>query len=59
MEGAQPQGLPANWPHEFLSVFTHPKIFNSASSYERAQAQAQEQVNAWIASIQALVLHSS
>ena len=61
MEGAQPQGLPANWPHEFLAVFTHPKIFNFASSYEQAQAQAQaqEQINAWIASIRALVLHSS
>ena len=53
-EGAQPWGLPASCLHEFLAIVTNPKIFNPASSYEQALAQ----VDAWLASPQAHVLHS-
>jgi hypothetical protein len=41
--------------HEFLSIVTHPKIFRPASSYE----QALDQVDAWLASPVAHILHSN
>jgi uncharacterized protein len=54
-EGAKPWGIPVACLHEFLSIATNPKIFNPASSYEQALAQ----VDAWLASPSAHVLHSS
>lgn len=53
-EGGQRWGIPVSCLHEFLSVVTHPKVFNPASSYEQALAQ----IDAWLASPQAHVLHS-
>lgn len=53
-EGSQPWGIPVSCMHEFLAVVTNPKVFNPASSYEQALAQ----VEAWLASPQAHVLHS-
>jgi uncharacterized protein len=53
-EGGQPWGLPVSCLHEFLAVVTNPKIFSPASSY----AQALAQVDAWLASPTAQVLHS-
>jgi uncharacterized protein len=53
-EGGQPWGIPVSCLHEFLAVVTHPKIFSPASSYEQALAQ----VDAWLASPTAQVLHS-
>jgi toxin-antitoxin system PIN domain toxin len=54
-EGAQPWGIPVSCLHEFLSVVTNPKIFKPASTVEQAIAQ----IEAWLASPQAHVLHSS
>ena len=53
-EGGQPWGIPVSCVHEFLSVVTNPKVFSPASSFE----QALTQVDAWLASPQAHVLHS-
>jgi uncharacterized protein len=53
-EGAQPWGIPVSCLHEFLSVVTNPKIFNPASTTDQSIAQ----VDAWLASPQAHVLHS-
>ncbi len=53
-EGSRPWGLPVSCLHEFLAVVTHPKIFKPASSQE----QALMQIDAWLASPQAHVLHS-
>jgi uncharacterized protein len=53
-EGTQRWGIPVSCLHEFLSVVTHPKVFKPASSYEQALAQ----IDAWLASPQAHVLHS-
>ncbi len=53
-EGNQPWGLPVACPHEFLAIATNPKIFSPPSSYE----QAITQVDAWLASPQAQVLHT-
>ena len=53
-EGVQPWGIPVNCLHEFLSVVTHPKVFAPASTY----AQALAQIDAWLSSPQAHVLHS-
>lgn len=52
-EGTQPWGIPASCVHEFLSVVTHRKVFNPPSSCEQAIAQ----VDAWLASPNASVLH--
>ena len=54
-EGKQPWGIPVSCLHEFLAVVTNPKIFSPASTYEQALAQ----VDAWLASPQVHVLHSS
>jgi toxin-antitoxin system PIN domain toxin len=54
-EGTRPWGIPVSCLHEFLSVVTNPKIFRPASTYE----QALDQVDAWLASPVAHVLHSS
>jgi uncharacterized protein len=54
-EGKQAWGIPVSCLHEFLAVVTNPKIFSPASTYEQALAQ----VDAWLASPQAHVLHSS
>ena len=53
-EGGQPWGIPVSCLHEFLSVVTNPKIFKPASPHEQALAQ----VEAWLASPRAHVLHS-
>ncbi len=53
-EGGQPWGIPVSCLHEFLAVATNPRIFSPASSYEQALAQ----VDAWLASPTAQVLHS-
>jgi uncharacterized protein len=53
-EGGQPWGLPVSCLHEFLAIVTHPKIFSPASTHEQALAQ----VDAWLASPTAQVLHS-
>ncbi len=53
-EGAQPWGIPASCLPEFLSVVTNPKVFAPASTTDQALAQ----VDAWLASPQASVLHS-
>lgn len=53
-EGAQPWGIPVSCLHEFLSVVTNPKVFVPASTTDQALAQ----VDAWLASPQASVLHS-
>ena len=53
-EGGQPWGIPVNCLHEFLSVVTHLKVFDPASTY----GQALTQVDAWLDSPQAHVLHS-
>lgn len=54
-EGRQPWGIPVSCLHEFLAVVTNPKIFSPASTATQALAQ----VDAWLASPQAHVLHSS
>ena len=53
-EGNQPWGIPVSCLHEFLAITTNRKIFNPASSHEQAIAQ----VDAWLASPKAHVLHS-
>ena len=53
-EGQQRWGIPVSCLHEFLAVVTNPKIFNPAST----QAQALAQVDAWLASPHAHVLHT-
>jgi uncharacterized protein len=53
-EGSQPWGIPVSCLHEFLSVVTNPKVFAPASTTDQALAQ----VDAWLASPQASVLHS-
>ena len=53
-EGAQPWGIPVSCLHEFLAVTTNPKVFASASTTDQALAQ----IEAWLASPQASVLHS-
>ena len=53
-EGSQRWGIPVSCLHEFLAISTNRKIFNPASSHE----QAITQVDAWLASPQAHVLHS-
>lgn len=54
-EGNKPWGIPVSCVHEFLSVVTNPKVFRPASSF----VQALDQVDAWLASPQAHVLHTS
>jgi uncharacterized protein len=54
-EGAEPWGIAVSCLHEFLSVVTNPKVFSPATGHERALAQ----VDAWLASPQAHILHSS
>lgn len=53
-EGGQPWGIPVACVHEFLAVVTNPKVFAPAST----QAQAIDQIDAWLASPQAQLLHS-
>lgn len=53
-EGAQPWAIPVSCLLEFLSVVTNAKVFRPPSS----QAQAITQVDAWLASPSAQVLHS-
>ena len=53
-EGAQPWGIPVSCLHEFLAVVTNPKVFAPASTTDQALAQ----IEAWLASPQASVLHS-
>ena len=53
-EGSQPWGIPVSCLHEFLAVVTNPKVFAPASTVDQPLAQ----VDAWLASPQASVLHS-
>ena len=53
-EGAQPWGIPVSCLHEFLAITTNPKVFAPASTTDQALAQ----IEAWLASPQASVLHS-
>ncbi len=53
-EGAKPWGIPVNCLHEFLAVVTNPKIFSPASTVN----QSTTQIDAWLASPQANILHS-
>lgn len=53
-EGNRRWGIPVSCLHEFLAVVTNTKIFRPASSHEQAIAQ----IDAWLASPQAVVLHS-
>lgn len=53
-EGAAPWGIPVSCLHEFLAVVTNSKIFSPASTTHQALAQ----IDAWLASPQARVLHS-
>ena len=53
-EGAAPWAIPVPCLHEFLAIVTNPGIFKPASSHQQALAQ----VEAWLASPQAQVLHS-
>ena len=53
-EGSQPWGIPVSCLHEFLSIVTNRKIFNPASSFDQALAQ----IDAWLASPQAHLMHS-
>ena len=54
-ECSKPWDISVACPHKFLSIATNPKIFSPASTYE----QALSQVEAWLASPTAGVLHSS
>ena len=51
-EGTAPWGIPAPCIHEFLSIVTHPRIYQPSTSIERAL----EQVDAWLASPSAVIL---
>ena len=53
-EGPLRWGIPVSCLHEFLAVVTHPKVFSPASTGPQALAQ----VEAWLASPQAMLLHS-
>lgn len=53
-EGSQPWGIPVSCLHEFLSVVTNQQIFKPPSTPE----QAITQIDAWLASPKAHVLHS-
>lgn len=53
-EGSAAWGIPVVCLHEFLAVVTNPKVFKPASGFEQALAQ----VDAWLASPRAQVLHS-
>lgn len=53
-EGSQPWGIPVSCLHEFLAVVTSPKVFAPASTVD----QAFTQIEAWLASPQASILHS-
>jgi uncharacterized protein len=53
-EGSKPWGIPVGCLHEFLAVVTNPKIFSPPSS----TAEALSQIEAWLESPQASLLHS-
>ena len=53
-EGRVAWGIPVSCLHEFLAVVTNAKVFSPASRVDQAVAQ----VDAWLASPQARVLHS-
>ena len=53
-EGAQPWGIPVSCLHEFLAIVTNPKVFAPPSTTDQALGQ----IDAWLASPQASVLHS-
>jgi len=53
-EGHQRWGIPVACLHEFLAVATRPKVFDPPSSLEQALAQ----LEAWMASPQATILHT-
>ncbi len=52
-QGSQPWGIPVHCLHEFLAVATNPKAFSPPSKAQEAIAQ----IDAWLASPQAQVLH--
>jgi uncharacterized protein len=53
-EGANPRGLPVACPHEFLSIVTNSKVFNPASTFDKAIAQG----DGWLESPSVQILHS-
>jgi toxin-antitoxin system PIN domain toxin len=53
-EGNKPWAIPVCCLHEFLAIVTNTKIFRPASTH----AQALAQVDAWLASPHAHILHS-
>jgi toxin-antitoxin system PIN domain toxin len=53
-EGSQPWGIPVSCLHEFLAVVTNRKVFNPGSTVEQAFGQ----IDSWLSSPQAHVLHS-
>ena len=53
-EGGQRWGIVVSCLHEFLAIVTNPKVFRPPSTVD----QAVEQVDVWLASPQAHVLHS-
>ena len=52
-QGSQPWGIPVHCLHEFLAVVTNPKAFSPPSKAQESVAQ----IDAWLASPQAQVLH--
>lgn len=54
-EGRAPWSIP--WPciHEFLSIVTHPRIYNPPTPLEKAL----DQIEAWLESPSLLLLHES
>ena len=53
-EGRAAWGIPVSCLHEFLAIVTHAKVFSPASRVDQALAQ----LDAWLASPHARVLHS-
>jgi uncharacterized protein len=53
-EGSRRWGIPVSCLHEFMAVVTNSKVFRPPSSASQALAQ----IDAWLASPQAGVLHS-
>jgi uncharacterized protein len=53
-EGGTTWGIPVSCLHEFLAVVTNARVYKPASTYEQALAQ----VDAWLASPGANILHS-
>jgi uncharacterized protein len=53
-EGGTAWGIPVSCLHEFLAVVTNARVYKPASTHEQALAQ----IDNWLASPQACILHS-